>query len=261
LAEHRDIGIKNMEECTLEHALECTLAELICSPMDALEEIVLNENSSIKELEQILPVLDDIINNGKSLYSTVVDRIKRIKFSQLDKGGLYITKYYPIFYAKGELIGNKYMMSKFNGLPFMRQREAWPKNKKGAFLKFLCQIIHPNDPNILYRIFVDEGEIDSNSYTILPIILATSKWLKSTAMAFKEMTFDSNEYIIKEWIPYTELKEYKYIKEYISEEDYNIMANKLILPPLMNPTKMDSNIQFGEKLYLLQLEKNNILLI
>ena len=244
---------------------EQSLAELICSPMDSLEEIILNENSSIEDLSQLLPVLDDIINNSKSLYSTVVNRIKRIKFSQLDKEELYITKYYPIFYSKGELIrNNKYMMSKFYGLPFMRQREPWPKNKKEIPLKFLCQIIHPNDPNILYRLFIDEDEDnnaneDDNIYTILPIILSTSKWLKSTAMVFKEMPFDTNEHIIKEWISYTELKEYQYIKEYISEDDYNAMANELILPPLINPTGIDSNIYFGEK--ILQLKKNNILLI
>lgn len=235
---------------------EQSLAELICSPIDSLEEIILNENSSIEDLSQLLPVLDDIINNSKSLYSTVIKRIKRIKFSQLDKAELYTTKYYPIFYSKGELMGNKYMMSKFYGLPFMRQRELWPKNEKGAFLKFVCQIIHPSDPNILYRIFIDE---DVGSNTILPIELTTAKWLKGTAMAFKDMPYNSNEYIIKEWVPYTELKEYIYIEEYISEEDYNAMTNELILPTLVNPTGIDSNIQFGNK--ILQLEKNNILLI
>jgi hypothetical protein len=159
-------------------AAEQSLAELICSPMDSLEEIILNEKSSIGDLSQLLPVLDDIINNSKSLYYTVVNRIKRIKFSQLDKEELYNTKYYPIFYSKGELIGNKYMMSKFYGLPFMRQREPWPKNEKGNFLTFLCQIIHPSDPNILYRIFIDVDVANAdvaNATTILPINLATSK--------------------------------------------------------------------------------------
>ena len=42
-------------------AAEQSLAELICSPMDSLEEIILNENSSIEDLSQLLPVLDDII--------------------------------------------------------------------------------------------------------------------------------------------------------------------------------------------------------
>jgi hypothetical protein len=248
-------------------AAEQSLVKLICSPMDSLEEIILNENSSIGDLSQLLPVLDDIINNSKSLYSAVVKRIKKIKFSQLDKEELY----YPIFYSKRELIGNKYIMSKFYGLPFMRQREPWPRNKKEIPLKFLCQIIHPSDPNILYRIFIDVDaglnadvtnadvtnadvtnadvtNVDSNAATILPINIATSKWLKSTAMVFKEMPFNSNEYLIKEWVPYKELK-----------DDYNIMTNKLILPPLMNPTEINITIYFGNK--ILQLEKNNILLI
>ena len=241
-------------------AAEQSLAELICSPMDSLEEIILNENSSIEDLSQLLPVLDDIINNSKSLYSTVVNRIKRIKFAQLDKEKLYNTKYYPIFYSKGELVRNKYMMSKLYGLPFMRQKEPWPRNKKEIPLKFLCQIIHPSDPNILYRIFIDADEgANADATTILPINLATSKWLKSTAMVFKDMPFDLNEYVIKEWVPYIELKEYKYIEEYISEDDYNIMANELILPPLINPTEINITIYFGNK--ILQLGKNNILLI
>lgn len=250
-----------------------SLAELICSPMDLLEEIILNENSPIEDLEQILPVLDDIINSSKSLYSTLVNRIKRIKFMQLSEEvieELYNIKYYPIFYPKGEkIIENKYMMTKFYGLPFMRQRESWPKDEKEIPLKFLCQILHPEEPNILYRFFMDNG----NKMTILPINLTTAKWLKGTSIAFKEIPYNSNECIIRKWVPYKELKEYKYFKEYISEEDYAIIKleqrqlnqesrqeSRQEFHQQSNPTTIFTNIHFGKK-YLLQLEENNILLI
>jgi hypothetical protein len=192
-------------------SLENELAELICSPIPLLEEIILNPHSSKEELYSIIPVLEDIINNSNSLLYIIK---KRIEDDTLD----YIRQ--PVFY-KDKLPStcpNKYMVEKIWGLPFMRQREPWPKDADGNFLLFLCQIFDAENPNILYRIFLEKCdeplgnyiEIASNGafaflpqikhkYIIMPIELDKSKWLKSTAMVFKHMPHLIGEHFIKDW--------------------------------------------------------------
>ena len=228
-------------------SLENKLAELICSPIPVLEEIILNPHSSNEELYSIIPILEDIINNSNSLLYTVKKRIENntadtaanntadtaTNDTEANTEADYIVRH-PVFY-KDKLPStcpNKYMVEKIWGLPFMRQREQWPKDTNGNFLLFLCQIFDADDTNILYRIFIEQN-LDSSiiyatndifaflphikhKYIIIPIELNKSKWLKSTAMVFKHMPYFTDEHFIKEWKLCTDTIESKKYKYYLN---------------------------------------------
>lgn len=218
-------------------SLENELAELICSPIPLLEEVILNPHSSKEELYSIIPILEDIINNSNSLLSTIKKRIDAEESDNTSKIKKYIR--YPIFY-KDKLPStcpNKYMVEKIWGLPFMRQRESWPKDANGNFLLFLCQIFDAEDKNILYRIFIEINNLEvlempdifaflpqiKHKYIIMPIELDKSKWLKSTAMVFKHMPYLIGEHFIKDWeiCSPTESKKYALsIKERLDDAFY-----------------------------------------
>jgi len=203
-------------------SLETELAELICSPIPLLEEIILNPNSSEEELNSIILVLKDIIHNSNSLLNTVIQKISNIRNNNHIRS--------PIFY-KDKLPStciNKYMVEKIWGLPFMRQREPWPKDTNGEFLLFFCQIFDVENPNTLHRIFIEKCDemlgnyMDANDafaflpqikhkYIIMPIELDKSKWLKSTAMVFKHMPHFLDEHFIQEWELCSKIESKKYI--------------------------------------------------
>jgi len=243
------------------------LAELITSPISTLEEVILNPNSSVCDLEYTLSILEDIITQSTSLSNTIIQRINRLRYKQqvINKDlSIFNMGYYPVFYSKEEISAinkNKYMMEKFWGLPFMCQREKWPKDKDEEFLKFFGQIIDPRETEKkLYRIFIN---FEKNTYTVMPIILTEyniSKWLKGTYTAFKNIPHNPNEYLIKEWVPYKEIKRYQEIKEYISEEDYDIIINTSSIDNLTG-IKIGGTyncLNFEQSNHLLQFEENSI---
>ena len=116
-------------------------------------------------------------------------------------------------------INETYIMNKIGGSkPFLYINEDWPQDKKGNYLKFICQYKHPTE-NKMVRFFLNYHNIAHYQFDIIDI---NQPYKQDDQMP--NLTAHLPCYEIVKWNPITEPMDIMTVYEYYIEhpEDFKI---------------------------------------